>query len=341
MVDDLVASGHDVLNVDMVAPRQEVGRFQRADLTDLGEAIEVLRGAVRGAPCGHPGSRYPHVGATFEINTLSTYNVFSAATQVGLERVVWASSETVLGLPFGTRHARNLLDACSRPGHVAEPDYVPIDERHPRRPHSSYSLSKVVAEEMATEFARWSRIPFIGLRFSAIREPAEYDDFPSAGRPPRRRVERVGVRRCSGRRPGLPAEPHRRGIGAEVFIIAAADTSSARPDDELLTACFPSVPVRTRIGDHDTLLASARPARCLGTSRPTPGAIASGGVGSPLGSAKDSRAVKVLAAAATNLFVGSEDEPRQMVRSRVAEDGDGGEPAGVTIEGDGFGASRR
>ena len=61
-----------------------------------------------------PGIRT--VGATFEINTLSTYNVFSAATQVGLERVVWASSETVLGLPFGTRHARNLLDAAASPG---------------------------------------------------------------------------------------------------------------------------------------------------------------------------------------------------------------------------------
>ena len=150
VVDDLVASGHDVLNVDMVAPRQEVGRFQRADLTDLGEAIEVLRGAdsvVHLAAIPAPGIRT--VGATFEINTLSTYNVFSAATQVGLERVVWASSETVLGLPFGTRHARNLLDAAAAPGHVAEPDYVPIDERHPRRPHSSYSLSKVVAEDMA------------------------------------------------------------------------------------------------------------------------------------------------------------------------------------------------
>jgi alpha-mannosidase len=45
--------------------------------------------------------------------------------------------------------------------------------------------------------------------------------------------------------------------------------------------------------------------------------------------------VKVIAAAATNLFVGSEDKPLQVVRfTVVAEDGDGGEPARLTIEGD-------
>ena len=45
------------------------------------------------------------------------------------------------------------------PGHHPEPDYVPIDEEHPLRPHSSYSLSKVLGEEMARQFARWSQSP--------------------------------------------------------------------------------------------------------------------------------------------------------------------------------------
>ena len=178
VVRDLVDSGHDVLNVDAMAPSDPAGRYLRADLADMGEAIEALRGAdsvIHLAAIPAPGMRT--VGQTFEINTLSTYNVFSAATQLGLERVVWASSETVLGLPFGTSHARNLLDAAAIPGHVAEPDYVPIDELHPRRPHSSYSLSKVMGEDMAVQFARWSGIPFVGLRFSAIREPAEYEAF--------------------------------------------------------------------------------------------------------------------------------------------------------------------
>jgi nucleoside-diphosphate-sugar epimerase len=266
VVRDLVATGHDVLNVDTVPPSEALGRFLRADLTDLGEAIEALRGAdsvVHLAAIPAPGLRT--VGRTFEINTLSTYNVFSAATAVGLERVVWASSETVLGLPFGERHARNLLDAVAAPGHVPMPDYVPIDEQHPRRPHSSYSLSKVVGEEMAVQFARWSGIPFIGLRFSAIREPAEYADFPETWRDPHigewnvwGYVDARDVAQAC--RLSLAAEVS----GAEVFIIAAADTNSDRPNAELLAECFPSVRVRPGIGDHDTLLAIDKARRVLG-----------------------------------------------------------------------------
>jgi len=64
---------------------------------------------------------------TFATNTISTYNVFEAARQLGIKNVVWASSETVLGLPFDT-----------------PPPYVPIDEEYPGRPESAYSLSKLV-----------------------------------------------------------------------------------------------------------------------------------------------------------------------------------------------------
>jgi len=73
--------------------------------------------------------------------------------------VVWASSETTLGLPFDT-----------------PPDYAPVDEKH-MRPESSYALSKVVGEEMARAFHRWSGIPIIGLRFSNVMVRADYARF--------------------------------------------------------------------------------------------------------------------------------------------------------------------
>jgi hypothetical protein len=53
----------------------------------------------------------------FRSNITSTHTVFSAASRVGVRRVVWASSETTLGLPFDTL-----------------PDYAPIDEEHELRP---------------------------------------------------------------------------------------------------------------------------------------------------------------------------------------------------------------
>jgi nucleoside-diphosphate-sugar epimerase len=266
VVPDLVEHGYEVTNVDLAPPARQDAPFLRADLTTLGEAIEALRGAdavVHLAAIPAPGIRT--VEQTFEINMLSTYNIFSAATIVGLERVVWASSETVLGLPFGSRGARNLLDIAAARGHAPAPDYLPIDEEHPLRPHSSYSLSKVLSEEMGRQFARWSGLPFIGLRFSAIREPHEYDAFPDNWGDARLAawnawayVDARDVAQACRLSLSAPID------GADVFIIAAADTVMDRPNSELVAECFPSVPLRPGTGEHDTLLSIAKARRLLG-----------------------------------------------------------------------------
>jgi nucleoside-diphosphate-sugar epimerase len=263
VVRDLVEHGYDVVNADVVAPADTVAPLLRVDLTDLGETIEALRGADAVVHLAAiPAPRIRSVEKTFEINMLSTYNVFSAAALLGTSRVVWASSETVLGLPFGRTGARNLLDPAAEPGHHEQPDYVPIDEEHPLRPHSSYSLSKVLSEEMARQFARWTRIPFVGLRFSAIREPAEYAAFPESREDGAWNVwgyvdARDVAQSC---RLALTADI----AGAEAFIIAAADTAADRPNPELMAEAYPSIPIRPGTGDHDTLLSIDKARRSLG-----------------------------------------------------------------------------
>jgi nucleoside-diphosphate-sugar epimerase len=97
----------------------------------------------------------------FRTNITSTHAVFAAAARLGLRRVVWASSETTLGLPVERR-----------------PEYVPVDEAHVY-PETSYALSKVLGEEMAGQFNRWSGVPIVGLRFSNIMVRADYEQFPS------------------------------------------------------------------------------------------------------------------------------------------------------------------
>jgi nucleoside-diphosphate-sugar epimerase len=171
----------------------------------------------------------------------------------------------VLGLPYGSRHARNLLDDVAAPGHVDRPDYLPVDEEHPLRPHSSYSLSKVLGEEMARQFARWTGIPFVGLRFSAIREPAEYEGFPDGWQDPHS-GEWNAWAYVDGRdvaqacRLALTAPI----TGADAFIIAAADTVMDRPNADLVAECFPDVPLRDGTGEHGTLLSIEKARRVLG-----------------------------------------------------------------------------
>ena len=133
VVRDLRERGHDVLNVDLVRDAGPHGTTLAVDLTDLGQCHDVIAGAdavVHLAAIPAPELR-PE-GETFRNNILSTYNVFSAAAAHRVSRLVWASSETVLGLPFDT-----------------PPLFAPIDETIEPRPETSYALAKLLGEEMA------------------------------------------------------------------------------------------------------------------------------------------------------------------------------------------------
>jgi nucleoside-diphosphate-sugar epimerase len=250
VVKDLVEHGYEVLNVDLADPQETLCPYLEADLTDLGQTFEVLTGADAVVHLGAipaPGRR-PE-GQTFQNNTMSTYNVFSVAVSLGLERVVWASSETTLGLPFERE----------------KPAYAPIDEQHPLYPESSYALSKVISEEMARQFNRTSGVPFVGLRFSNIMEPEDYRQFASFWKDPQERKWNlwgyVDVRDVAQScRLGLEASIR----GAEEFIIAAADTVMNRPSEALMAQVFPDVPVRDGIGEFETLLSITKPRDLLG-----------------------------------------------------------------------------
>jgi nucleoside-diphosphate-sugar epimerase len=250
VVRELVDHGYDVLNVDLQRPAVMVGQFLRADLTDFGQTVEALREAeavVHLAAIPAPGLQTDEI--TFRTNITSTYNVFQAAALLKLQRVVWASSETTLGLPFDR----------------VQPVYAPIDEEHPLSPESTYALSKVLSEEMARQVNRWSGIPMVGLRFSNVMEPGDYAAFPGFQHDPTLRkwnlwgyVDARDVAQSC--RLGLEAEIR----GAEAFIIAAADTVMLRPNQELMAGVFPGVPLRPEGHGNATLLSIEKARRMLG-----------------------------------------------------------------------------
>src|SRR6202034_723309 len=159
VVRDLLDHGYEVAATDITGTRDN--GVLRADLTDYGQAVETLHGAdavVHLANIPAPGIATPAV--TFNANMAMHFNVFHAAAGLGLTRVVWASSETTLGLPFDV-----------------PPRYAPVDEDHFPVPTSTYALSKVATETIAWHFAQWSGIPFVALRFSNIWAPDDYAEF--------------------------------------------------------------------------------------------------------------------------------------------------------------------
>jgi nucleoside-diphosphate-sugar epimerase len=232
--------GDDVLNVDVTHDGSPHGRCVLADLTDLGQCHEVVAGAdavVHLAAIPAPEIR--PAGETFRNNALSTYNVFAAAVERGVGRVVWASSETVLGLPF------------DKP-----PAYAPIDERHPPRPETSYALSKLIGEAMAEQFARRTGIPFVGLRISNIMEPPDYARFPTwQDDPPARKWNLWGYVDVRDVAQAVRRSLEAALTGAEVAIVAAADTCMRRDSADLLAEGYPGVPLARPVNGRETLLA--------------------------------------------------------------------------------------
>ncbi len=251
VVRDLLEHGYDVAATDIVARFGE-DDVLRADLTDYGQAVEALTGAdavVHLANIPAPGLATSAV--TFNANMTMNFNVFHAAARLKLSRVVWASSETTLGLPFDV-----------------PPRYAPVDEDHYPLPTSTYALSKVASETVAGQIAQWSGIPFVALRFSNIWEPKYYEEFPSFWDDPQLRKwnlwgyidERDVALSC---RLALAADADAVRPQSS-FIIAAADTVMNRPSADLLAEAFPGVALTHDVGTFGTLLAIDRARQVLG-----------------------------------------------------------------------------
>ncbi|WP_353645550.1 NAD(P)-dependent oxidoreductase [Mesorhizobium sp. WSM2239] len=256
-VEDLLSHGYEVLNVDTVPPVRENCPFVQADLTDFGQALEVLAGVddrlgeiealVHLAAIPAPGKQPNAV--TFKVNTLSTYNVFDAARRLKIRNVIWASSETVLGLPFDN-----------------PPPYAPVDEDYAGRPETAYSLSKLLGEEMAKQFCRWDpELKIIGLRFSNVMEPGDYARFPSFDADALLRKWNlwgyIDARDASQAIRRALEAPIR---GAEIFVIANADTVMSRPNAELMAEVYPGVPLAQGASGNETLLSIEKARRLLG-----------------------------------------------------------------------------
>ena len=251
--------GQDVLNVDLVPPNEDLGvPFVKADLTDFGQTVaaltlldEKVRGDVTGVVhlAAIPAPGLATNAVTFQTNILSTYHVFEAARIAGVKNVVWASSETVLGLPF-----------------AEPPPYVPVDEIYEGRPESAYSLSKHLGEKMAEQFCRWDpQLKIIGLRFSNVMEPHDYAKFPSFDDDAAKRKWNLwGYIDARDAAESVRLALEAKLTGAEVFIIANADTVMSRSNGELLDEVFPGVERRGDVGENDTLLSIEKARRVLG-----------------------------------------------------------------------------
>jgi nucleoside-diphosphate-sugar epimerase len=250
-------SGWNVTSIDRVPHPDSRVWSTIVDLLDSGSVMDLMTGAnerhskldavVHLAAIPAPGLQSDK--ATINNNLNSTLNVFMAARNAGIKKVVFASSETVLGLPFDT-----------------PPPYVPVDEEYEPRPESFYSLSKVLEERLAKELCRWDHeLSMVGLRFSNVIDPIEYPSFEDFQDDAiKRKWNLWGY--IDARDGALAVEKalDYETPGFEPFIIASPDSVMRMTNTQLLQEVFPEVALRRQVSEHETLLGIEKAKRLLG-----------------------------------------------------------------------------
>jgi nucleoside-diphosphate-sugar epimerase len=228
----VAAAGHEVVNFDLRPPAAELhlpGTFCRVQLTEIGEVYDALAQFRPEMVCHLAANPSPDGQARIDVfsnNTLSHYAVLQAAGDLGVKRIVYASSETVTGIVHGRR-----------------PQAIPFDESQRMDAPNAYALSKYLTEVIADYAVQmFPGTSFVGLRLSNVMPNSAHGREMLAER--RSNLARGAFNLWSyvdARDVGSAFVEALEGdtTGNEVFLVAAADTVVDVPLTELLATHFP------------------------------------------------------------------------------------------------------
>ena len=171
VVQDLLDHGHEVLSVDLSPPLSNEQNAQASltryktdvrhltvNVTDAGQVYQAVAAAQADAVI-HLAA-WPDPGLvpdtrTYGDNAQGAFNIFQACKDLGVRRIISASSSQVYGF---AQHP---------------PLYVPIDEAHPVRPLNCYAAAKIAGEQAAQYFSAQYDLQICSFRFQGVRLPAD------------------------------------------------------------------------------------------------------------------------------------------------------------------------
>lgn len=162
LVDTYISAGHEVTIIDNLTTGQEENvnpdaRLLRIDIRDR-DAVEVAFREGRFDLMNHHAAQLdvrvsvgnPQFDA--EQNIIGSLNLFQAALETGVERVVFASSG---GTVYG------------------EQEYFPADERHPLSPISPYGVSKLSVEKYLHYYHYVHGLRYVVVRYTNVYGPRQ------------------------------------------------------------------------------------------------------------------------------------------------------------------------
>lgn len=234
---------HEVVLYDKQPPKQSHAHFILGEVTNMDKLIKTFNGADAVIHLAALRSRYNHLPMkVMETNVIGTFSVLEAAHNQGVKKLIFSSSDAVLGI--------------AQSQHDIEPEYLPINEKHPLKPQDPYGISKTLGEEMCQFYAMGYDMNIIALRFSNIFCPGDEKKYLNDARDP------------SVRRKSLWAWVHVEDAvqaimsslasnlqGFEVFHIAADDVCLSNPDvPYLLSTYFLEIPIKRSLSNQESLI---------------------------------------------------------------------------------------
>lgn len=167
---DMAGKCH-LTGLDLHAGKGEID-WRRGTLTDAAAVAEAVKGQDAILQLGAIPNIWSGTGeALMQVNLVGLYNLLSAAEEAGVKRVVFCSSDSVVGF---TVHE----------GALRPPEYLPIDLSHPLNPTDPYALSKLLGEEMCRSFTLRGKLEIIALRPVFVAYPEMYGEIRARSRSP-------------------------------------------------------------------------------------------------------------------------------------------------------------
>lgn len=161
VLDDLSTGSLD--NLASISDRIDFIRGDLCDAETCRRACSGVRHVVHQGALGSVPRSMEDPATTFAVNAGGTANLFSAARDARVERVVWASSSSVYG----------------------DSERLPKREGDEGQPLSPYALSKAMGEDLMEVFSRCFGMEIVGLRYFNVYGPRQTPEGPYAAVIPR------------------------------------------------------------------------------------------------------------------------------------------------------------
>ena len=242
-------AGYEVTGIDLLPVGHQDGGYAQHNLENGAGLNDLFAGADGVVHFGSvPTDVWSSWSAAFNNITVGGFNVFQACANVGIKRLVYASSIEVYG------------DLRQQP-------HLPVREDSPFAPPGIYGASKVLLETLAADYCRWFGMSIAALRLNRIVYEGSY---PWRLKPHTESDERAAevlwgyvdardvATACQA---WLEADVQ----GFQAFNVAAEDVCVETPTRQLLDKFYPHITdIRTDFSAHQCLFDASALQQTLG-----------------------------------------------------------------------------